>query len=229
VGYADLAAFKRYLRIGTPPDFDDDTIDDVELQRALDTATSEIRHMCSRDFEINENGELWTRYFQPYWDKVSGRWVLPIDDLFSTTDLVVSSWTADDNDWTTPVGTITDADMRPLGAPFASNGGGPRPWTEILLPAGVSLPSTDWHGWSGWASDDNAGYLAVTAYFGWPNVPAAIVEATCIQASRTFKRRDAPFGVTSSPDGSENTRLTNTVDVEVQVAIRGYVKYWAAR
>jgi hypothetical protein len=199
VSYADLAAFKRYLRIGTPPDFDDDTIDDVELQRALDTATSEIRHMCSRDFEINENGELWTRYFQPYWDKVSGRWVLPIDD------------------------------MRPLGAPFASNGGGPRPWTEILLPAGVSLPSTDWHGWSGWASDDNAGYLAVTAYFGWPNVPAAIVEATCIQASRTFKRRDAPFGVTSSPDGSENTRLTNTVDVEVQVAIRGYVKYWAAR
>ena len=58
---------------------------------------------------------------------------------------------------------------------------------------------------------------------------APIVEACLILADRVFKRRDAVFGVTSSPDGSENTRLTNTVDVDAQVALRGFVKYWAAK
>lgn len=214
MSYVDLAVFKDYLRIPG----DDDT-DDVQLQSALDTATSEINHLCSRTFDV-AGDTATTRYFQPWWDRTVNRWMAPLDDLFTAEDLAVASWTDSDTGWMTPV-VVTETDLRPLGAPDRS-----RPWTELILPAGTSFPRS---GWTGWHSDANSDYVAVTARWGWPEVPAAVVEATCIQASRVFKRRDALFGVTSSPDGSENTRLLNTVDVDVQVALRGYVKYWAGR
>lgn len=220
MSYADLAEFKRYVRV---PDLDD--VDDTELQGALDTATSAIAHLCSRDFEIVGDTPT-TRYFQPWYDGKLGRWVLPTDDVFDTTGYTVHTWDTTDVAWTVPV-VFAGSPWRPL------NTTGTRPYTQLILPPGASIGRVSLGEalsmYAGWQSDENADYLAVTALWGWPAVPAAIKSATLLQASRFFKRRDSPFGLTSSPDGSENSRLLNSLDVDVQVACRPYVKYWAAR
>jgi hypothetical protein len=214
--YVDLAAFKEYLRIPAA-----DTTDDVELLDALNAATSALDHLCSRTFEVA--GAASTRYFQPWYDARMGRWVLPTDDVQDTTGYVVNTWDTAANAYSVAV-TFPGNPWRPLN-PTAT-----RPYNELILPPGVYNAGT--RGllqFSGWSSDENADYVAVTAKWGWSAVPASIVAATKLQASRWFKRRDAPFGLVTAPDGSENTRLMNTVDVDVQVMVRGFVKYWAAR
>lgn len=42
--------------------------------------------------------------------------------------------------------------------------------------------------------------LRVTAKWGWPAIPAEVVEATRIQAARLFKRKDSPEGVMGSAE-----------------------------
>jgi hypothetical protein len=67
-----------------------------------------------------------------------------------------------------------------------------------------------------------SGLYAVTAVWGWPDVPATIVQATNLQAARFFKRRDAPFGVAGSPDSGSEVRLLERVDPDVAVMCKAY-------
>lgn len=66
--------------------------------------------------------------------------------------------------------------------------------------------------------------VEVTALWGWPAVPPTILEATLLQASRLFKRRDAPFGVAGSPDLGSEIRLLAKVDPDVAVMLKPYVR-----
>lgn len=42
--------------------------------------------------------------------------------------------------------------------------------------------------------------VRVTARWGWPEIPAAVEQATLLQASRLFRRKDSPEGVAGSAD-----------------------------
>lgn len=42
--------------------------------------------------------------------------------------------------------------------------------------------------------------VRVTARWGWPEVPAVVEQATALQATRLFKRKDSPEGVTGSAE-----------------------------
>ena len=66
--------------------------------------------------------------------------------------------------------------------------------------------------------------VEVTALWGWSDVPPTILEATLLQASRLFKRRDAPFGVAGSPDLGSEVRLLAKVDPDVAVMLKPYVR-----
>lgn len=88
-----------------------------------------------------------------------------------------------------------------------------KPWTEIRV-SGVSL------------SYDSE--ISVTAKFGWNAIPEPIKSACLLQSARLFMRKDAPFGVTGSPDGSSETRLLARLDPDVQVLLSGYYRWWAA-
>lgn len=66
----------------------------------------------------------------------------------------------------------------------------------------------------------------VYAIYGWTAVPATIVQATLLQASRLVKRRDAPFGVAGSPEMGNEIRLLAKLDPDVEVMIRPYRRYW---
>lgn len=80
------------------------------------------------------------------------------------------------------------------------------PYTRIFLPV------------------DSSGVAQVTALWGWSAVPETIKEATLLQASRLFKRRDAPFGVAGSPELGSEMRLLAKVDPDVAVMLRKYVR-----
>lgn len=214
MSYADLDALKAYLRIDGA-----DEVDDVELQSALDTATSEIDQFCSRTF--NTAGEApddpGSFYGVPVWDRQAGAYVLSIPDL-ATNDFTMYLWNDTDLDWTTEVdgSTFGGNPLRPL------NTAG-KPYTAIVLGsdsgyAGSSYPASD------------SGTVLVRAYFGWPGEPPAAVRQAClIQAARIWRRRDALFGIVNSPDGSGQTRLREALDSDVAVALRGYVRYWVVR
>lgn len=214
MAYAELDALKRYLRID-----ETDTLDDEELTRALDVASAEVDHLCSRSFElVGEEPSL--RVFLPY-RAAAGRgmprWWVPIDHIPNADALVgVYLWNDGDVDYSTPV---TGATLQPYSP-------GPGGYTDLLLPADTAYSGTGW-----WDDElqDSSSFVAVEALWGWEAYPPGVVQATIIQATRLVKRRESPFGMINSLDGSEQARLTRTLDPDVVVALRGLIKYWAAR
>jgi len=55
-------------------------------------------------------------------------------------------------------------------------------------------------------------------------VPTTVKQATLLQASRVFARREAPFGVAGSPDMGSELRLLEKVDPDVAVMLVPYVR-----
>lgn len=216
--YATLQSLKAYLRID-----DDDTIDDDELTRALQVASRQIDHLCSRTFTpLGEEPTPEARTFLPYFNRAYGMWVVPIDDLQAGQATAVRVWNPTDGDYTTDLA---------LGSIFygPQSTQVPDPYTEMALAdgsgfQGVSTGPVGW-GWSGGPEN----YVQVTAVWGWLTVPESVVQACLVQAARIFRRRDAVFGIVNSLDGSSQARLRGAVDSDVSVMLRGYIKYWACR
>lgn len=69
--------------------------------------------------------------------------------------------------------------------------------------------------------------VTVTAKWGWTSVPTPIKQATLLQASRIFKRKDSPFGVAGSPDLGSELRLLAKVDPDVEVIVGPFRRWWA--
>ena len=103
---------------------------------------------------------------------------------------------------------ITDYSLQPSNADLTG-----KPWTSIVLNAG------------GNCREDG---VTVTAKFGWTAVPVAVKQATLLQSTRFFKRKDAPFGVAGSPDLGSELRLLAKVDPDVAVVLGPYQRWWAA-
>lgn len=173
-----------------------DTVDDAELAGKITAASRAVDRTTNRQFGQVETAEA--RLYTPRWDASRCRWVVQIDDLQDAAGLTV----------TTSAGTIDLFAKQPINA--AVNG---KPWTRLVIdPAAAVIPK----------GTENE--VTVTAKFGWSAVPPTVKEATKLQASRLFKRRDAPFGVAGSPaDGSE-VRLLARVDPDVAVTLRPYVR-----
>lgn len=64
--------------------------------------------------------------------------------------------------------------------------------------------------------------VRVTARWGWPGVPDAVAQATLLQASRLYKRKDSPEGVAGSADWGL-VRVPN-LDPDVKALIAPYIK-----
>jgi hypothetical protein len=137
------------------------------------------------------------RSFDAVYDRHSGLYVVEIDDLMTSTGLTI-----EDTQGASVV--VSDVTLKPRNAPQKG-----APWTRFTMVAGT------------------AGPLEVTALWGWSAVPAAIEQATLIQASRFFKRRESPFGVAGSPDLGSEFRLQAKVDPDVEVMIGPYRRWWA--
>lgn len=202
--YVSIAELAAVTRIG-------DANDDAVLALAAGTASRAIDDRCRRQFGLAVTAEA--RFYTPRWSRSRGGWLVPIDDLMTTTGLVVAVDQGDDGTYET---TVTGYRMRPYNA--AATG---RPWTELLIPdtALTTLPQC-------WPAP---GAVRVTARWGWSGIPDAIRQACLLQASRLLSRRDSPFGVAGSPEAGSELRLLSSLDPDVRTSVEPYRRRtWAA-
>ncbi|MFJ9243806.1 phage gp6-like head-tail connector protein [Streptomyces sp. NPDC101776] len=151
-----------------------DTSRDAQLTRALGAATRSINKTCGRRFWLDDTPTA--RVF-----RLAGKVacepdgdLLLVDDIGDVTDMVVE--TGNGSTWTA----LSDYETQPDNALADGN-----PVTGLLRNGSWGIYTSR---------------VRITARFGWPAVPDDIGEATAIQASRLFKRKDSPEGVMGSAE-----------------------------
>lgn len=127
---------------------------------------------------------------------------LEVDDIATLTGLSVTF----DGDAVT-----INTDYRAV--PYNATADG-QPFTRLELVNGIRFPT-------------DARAIAVTATFGWPSVPAAIRNATLVQAGTILKGgRDSPLGIAGSPEFGNELRLSTRLHPIAAEAIRPYQRLW---
>lgn len=171
--YVTLATLKTAVKLEPS-----DTTSDALLNQALAAASRGIDRKCGRRFFLD--AAPVQRVFNPRRRVAceSDGEVLLINDIGDTAGLAVetgsgSTWTAVTGFETTPDNALLDG----------------RPITGLLRPNGIWR----WH-----ASSTTR--VRITARWGWPTIPDEVVQATLIQASRLYKRKDSSEGVLGSAE-----------------------------
>lgn len=127
--------------------------------------------------------------------------VLRVDDICSLTDLAVKTDEDADGTFETTL-SASDYQTEPLNA----------------LSLGRSIERLRIRSTSSryWPMSGGDALVEVTACWGWPRVPERVHTAVLLQASRLFKRREAPFGVIATPDMGGGERLLARLDPDVE-------------
>ena len=179
-----------------------DADDDTELGYALTAASRAVDSRTNRQF--GSVSPVETRLFTAQWSRRRQRWIVPIDDVQDTTGLAITVVSTSE--------TITDYTLEPVNA--SAKG---RPYEGIVVShTSAYNPTATKHD------------VSIDALWGWSSVPAAVKQATLLQASRFHARRFSPYGIAGSPDTGSEMRLLARVDPDVSVALTPYVRWWAA-
>lgn len=213
--YVTLAQLKSHLRIT-------DTNDDADLAFAITAASRAVDQSANRQFGLT--GSAVARYYEytgePFTgqdrfqttlsDPLGSRYVVEVDDLMTTTGLVVKVDRNDDGTFEETFA-ATDFDLHGWNAAAESV-----PWTRIVLKEGKTFPL-------------HPRSIEVTANWGWSATPDDIKQATLIQAARFFSRRNAPFGIAGSPETGSEMRLLERLDPDVALMVRHRKRFWVWR
>lgn len=215
--YTTLAQLKAALRIT-------DTDDDPMLQIAITASSRAIDAHCNRQFGLL--AVPTARYYTPRPEEVrpsrlhgsltGGYWhryVVDIDDLMTSTGLVVKTDPDGDGNFDTTL--VLDTDFRL--APWNANADG-RPWTRLVPILGPV-------GFTGLWFPNLERSVQITAQWGWSAIPNEVQQACILQAARLFTRRLAPFGIAGSPDIGTQMRLLAKLDADVEVMLAGVCRY----
>lgn len=200
--YCTVAELKTHLRVT-------DSDDDTPLAISVTAASRAVDHACNRQFGSSSAIARYYTYGGGCLDP--GMWTrqyLEIDDLMSTTSLVVKVDDDDDGTFETTLTINTDFRLYPWNA--AANG---RPWTSLVLAADVTFPTTP-------------RAVEITGLWGWTAVPSIVKNATLIQAARFFQRRNSPYGVAGSPDLGNELRLLARLDPDVALMLSTVMRPW---
>ncbi|HEU4422062.1 MAG TPA: head-tail connector protein [Pilimelia sp.] len=188
--YASLTLLKASMKI-TAADRDE------LLTQALTAASRMVDSYTGRPVDgFTAAGSATARTFNPVGRITPDGWLL-VDDIGSTTDLVVETGTT--GAWTA----ITDYETGPDNAIAYG-----RPITSLARPT-IGWPLV------------GAERVRITARWGWPSVPDQVVQATLIQALRLYRRKDSPEGVAGAGDFGV-VRLAR-VDPDVAALLSAFV------
>lgn len=188
-GYATLAEAQAWIRL-------DDTADDTLLELAVESASRMIDRYCSRHFYAATSATA--RLVQ-----ADESVLVTTDDISSTTGLVVK--TDDDGDGTFEITwSAGNYQLEPLNE--LAKG---RPVYRIRAVGSLTWPLDSW----------GQARVEITARWGWPAVPLEVKQACLMQASHLLKRRDAPFGLITSPDLLPAGRVPSTLDATVRALL----------
>ncbi len=208
-GYTTLATMRALFRIATV-----DATEDGLIESAVTASSRAIDTHCNRKFWLDPSATM--RVYSPVGSSTpawsgSGRTSrdLEVHDIATLTGFAVDFDLDGDGVfetavdpatfWTLPLNAIVDGD--------------PIKWLRRKL--------------AGWPWQEAS--VRVTAKHGWAAVPSVVRQACEIQAHRLYKRRDAAFGVTGSPEVGGELRLLERLDPDVQVMLSGVRRMWGAR
>lgn len=179
----------------------EDSLDDDQLALAISAASRSVDRACGRQFG---QAAREPRYFTARLDPLTNRMAVEVDDIMGApSDVEVAADVDGDETYSAPVISYT---LRPRNAPAKDE-----PWTQLVVGRGASV-----------AIPGAPDAVRVTAPWGWSAIPAAVKQATSLQASRLLSRRDAPFGVAGSPEAGSELRLLAKLDPDVEVILRPY-------
>ena len=65
--------------------------------------------------------------------------------------------------------------------------------------------------------------VQITGVWGWPAVPAPVVDACYLQAERIYQRRNSPMGVAGPNEFGQLTALA-PLDPDVRMLLQPYVR-----
>lgn len=148
-------------------------LDTGGLEKAINATSRAIDKYTGRRFWQDSSAQV--RVYRP--DDVYTAWV---DDISTTTGLVIKTDTGLDGTWAT-TWDAADYQLEPLNAAL---GDAAYAWWRIVAIDDKTFPA-----------HARRTTLQVTAKFGWPAVPDDVNEACLIRATNLFKRKEAPFGV----------------------------------
>jgi hypothetical protein len=203
-GYATLNDVKTAARI-------QDGVDDSLLELAIESASRMIDEYTMRNFY---NAGTAVRVFVPDHNDV-----VAIDDAVSISESAVSTMLNKTYD---QVWSAVDYQLEPLNG--VADGLAGWPITRIRAVGTYEFPDGNTrYRYEGRYGQEDIATVQVTGVWGWSAVPAAIKQATIIQAMRIFKRLDSPLGVISSPD-TGFFRVSNRIDPDVAMLLNSYRK-----
>lgn len=192
--YVSLADQKLYQ--GQQGD-DKDSI----IQDAINSATKEVIKYCGRDF--NQATVATPRVFRPGADWRMQR----VDDFWTTNGLIIQT----DPSGVGPNFSVTwqasDYELLPLNGIVDGEEGWP--FYDIHAVGGLWFPQIIWRRY---------GTVQVTAQWGWPAIPAPVVQATKMLAFENFKMKDAPLGVAGFSNFSGDIRVRQVPQVEQKLS-----------
>lgn len=175
--------------------------DDSRIAEHVSAASREVDSMCGRHFGTASET---TRYFAPVsWNLVC------IDDAYDITTVALDS--ADNGNYSTTLSAGADYTTEPYNGVGLNGQSG---WPVYMLRA--TGASYRFHTYTRRPS------IAVTAKFGWEEVPADVTEATYLLAHRLYYERDVPSGNVpgSAEFGGAPLRRPYTVERLLQPYVR---------
>ena len=192
MSYATLAELKSSLAIT-------DSTDDTPLQSCLDAADQLINNYVDTKVGFGVTSSQ-TRYY------TATRWDFVLTDPIVTVTALATDINGDgtySQAWTS-----NDYVLAPRNAALNS-----RPYTEI-----------DTSPFSNAVLNFPTGYLEVkvTGTFGWPSVPAAVKQASLIQAGAIFASRTAPFGAVGGEALGGVIRMSAALHPEARALLDAY-------
>ena len=198
-GYCTLAELKTYLGLSGSGQ-------DDNLENAVESASREIDSICDRFFYQTSSD---TKYFTP-----DNNLYLEVPDISSPSGLAVLIDTNDDGSHDKTLTINTDFYLTPLDAGNDVDGVQYQPITHIRILDTRSSERFD---------PTIVKQVKVTCQWGWSGVPFAIKQATFLQATRLFKRKDSPFSTYGNPE-TGTAELFNRFDPDAMKLIKGYAK-----
>tara|TARA_R110002020_G_scaffold55503_2_gene153925 strand:+ start:971 stop:1594 length:624 start_codon:yes stop_codon:yes gene_type:complete len=201
--YVDKADLKTYIGLSG-------TGQDTNIDNAIDGASRLIDKICGRHFW--QDSSVTDKFYTPI-----NEYYLEIDDMSTTTGLVVKTDTNDDGTHNKTLTLDTDFVLKPFN-----------PQVHKISSTTYYYPQTEIHILGTRTSErfdpKIIKNVKVTAKFGWSAVPEAIQQATLIQATRLWKRKDTPFNVFGNEQTGQK-ELFNKFDPDAMQLIKGYIKH----
>ena len=198
MAYASLNQLKAALRLSPS-----DTIDDENLNMALESAAEMINVYCGRTF--GTVGSATSRVYAPGLAALA-----EIDDI---TRIDTVEWSQDGSTWTA----MDSGDYQPEPLNRATDGMTDFPYTRIR-----AVNSNSWPVYAGVAT------LRVTGLFCFGSIPTAVTQANVMQSSRLFARLSSPLGIAGWNEGIGAVQVRSGLDVDVQQLLMPYRRLRAA-